>query len=215
MSSRGLAVELERRGIQDPRVLEAFAAVRRELFVPGQEHHAYADGPLPIGFGQTISQPYVVALTVQALDLRETDRVLEIGTGSGYAAAILALLAGEVDTIERIPALAAIARERLARLAPKVRVHEGDGTLGIPDRAPFDAIAVAAGAPRPPPSLLHQLALGGRLVLPTGSTDRQRLVRITRTGGDSFVEVSFGDVQFVPLVGAEGWPATPPSRRPS
>lgn len=206
MSSRGLAVDLERRGIRDARVLEAFAAVRRELFVPGQELRAYDDAPLQIGFGQTISQPYVVAITAEALDVRSTDRVLEIGTGSGYAAAILALLAHEVDTIERIPQLANAARERLSRLAPNVRVHEGDGSLGIPSRAPFDAIAVAAGAPRPPPSLLRQLAIGGRLVLPTGSANHQQLVRITRTGDETFDEVSLGDVVFVPLVGAEGWP---------
>ena len=212
MSARGLAVDLERRGIRDRRVLEAFAAVRREAFVPGQERHAYDDNPLHIGHGQTISQPYVVAVTVEALALKGHERVLEIGTGSGYAAAILAQLAGEVDTIERIAELAAIAWDRLARLAPGVRVHVGDGTLGVPSRAPFDAIAVAAGAPRPPQRLLQQLAIGGRIVLPTGGADHQQLMRITRTGADSFEELALGDVRFVPLVGADGWPSADAAR---
>ena len=206
MSARDLAVDLERRGIKDRAVLEAFASVGREAFVPGQEGNAYADMPLAIGSGQTISQPYIVALTVEALSLHGHERVLEIGTGSGYAAAILAQLVHELDTIERIPELAEAARERLARLAPNVRVHVGDGSLGVPGRAPFDAIAVAAGAPRPPPALLHQLAIGGRLVIPTGAPDQQHLLRIVRTAPERFVETDLGEVRFVPLVGAEGWP---------
>lgn len=204
MSARGLAVQLERRGIHDPRVLEAFAAVRRELFVPGQEAHAYDDNPLAIGHGQTISQPYVVALTIDALQLRGDERVLEIGAGSGYAAAVLAQLAFSVDTVERVPELADAARERLSRLAPNVRVHCGDGTLGCPEHGPYEAIAVAAGAPTPPPALLSQLAVGGRLVIPTGPAEQQRLVKITREA-EGYVTQDLGDVRFVPLIGRQGW----------
>jgi len=205
MSARGLAVALERRGIRDPRVLEAFAAVRREMFVPGQEAHAYDDNPLAIGHGQTISQPYVVAVTVEAMRLRGDERVLEIGAGSGYAAAILAQLAFSVDTVERVPELCEAARERLARLAPNVRVHCGDGTLGCPEHAPYEAIAVAAGAPGPPPALLAQLTLGGRLVIPTGPAEHQRLVVITRVDAERYDQQDLGDVRFVPLIGRQGW----------
>jgi len=200
--------QLMRRDIVDPRVLAAFGRVPRELFVPGElASQAYDDAPLPIGSGQTISQPYVVAITVQALQLRGHERVLEIGSGSGYAAAILGTLAHAVTTIERIAELAAAAAERLARLGfVNIEVQHGDGTLGWPAGAPYEAIAVAAGAPQPPPSLLSQLAVGGRLVLPHGSVEHQRLVRITRRGPDEIVEEDLGEVRFVPLVGAEGWP---------
>lgn len=200
--------QLRRRDIIDPLVLQAFARVPRNVFVP--EHlaeHAYADAPLPIGSGQTISQPYVVAMTLQALRLLGRERVLEIGTGSGYAAAILGAMVREVVTVERIEELAQTAAERLARLGfTNVHVHHADGTLGWPPNAPYEAICVAAGAPRPPPSLLDQLAVGGRLVLPHGTNEFQRLVRITRQSATSFVEQDLGDVRFVPLVGAEGWP---------
>jgi protein-L-isoaspartate(D-aspartate) O-methyltransferase len=200
--------QLARRGIRDPAVLEAFRRVPREEFVDeDQQDFAYDDGPLSIGWGQTISQPYVVAMTVQALGLRGHERVLEIGTGSGYAAAILGALAREVVTIERIPELAAIAAERLARLGfSNVVVHCADGTLGWAPDAPYEAICVAAGAPRPPRPLLDQLAIGGRLVLPHGDTRSQHLARIIRRSEDSFVEEDLGEVRFVPLVGAEGWP---------
>jgi protein-L-isoaspartate(D-aspartate) O-methyltransferase len=205
---RMVSDQLRRRDITDPLVLQAFSRVPREAFVP--EHlaeHAYDDAPLPIGNGQTISQPYVVAMTVQALRLVGRERVLEIGAGSGYAAAILGAMVREVDTVERIEELARSAAERLARLGfTNVHVHHADGTLGWAPNAPFEAIAVAAGAPRPPPSLLNQLAVGGRLVLPHGTNEFQRLVRITRTSATSFVEEDLGDVRFVPLVGAEGWP---------
>jgi protein-L-isoaspartate(D-aspartate) O-methyltransferase len=202
-----VAQHLRRRDITDPRVLAAFDRVPREEFVsPSQARHAYEDEPLSIGHGQTISQPYVVAMTVQALDLRGDERVLEIGAGSGYAAAILGELAREVHTIERIEPLAITAAERLARLGySNVYVHHGDGSLGWPAAAPYEAIAVAAGAPRPPPSLLRQLAIGGRLVLPHGDESNQRLVRITRESESEFVETDLGAVRFVPLVGAEGW----------
>lgn len=203
-----VAEQLRQRDIVDPAVLEAFAAVPREAFIdPDMDDLAYEDGPLGIGYGQTISQPYVVAMTAQALKLKRTDRVLEIGTGSGYAAAILSRLAREVHTIERIEPLADTAAMRLADLGyENVFVHVGDGTLGWPEAAPYDAIAVAAGAPRPPPSLLQQLTIGGRIVLPHGTESMQRLVRITRKSQTEFVEENLGDVRFVPLVGAEGWP---------
>jgi protein-L-isoaspartate(D-aspartate) O-methyltransferase len=199
---------LRRRGITDPLVLSAFARVPREEFVPLDfVPQAYDDAPLPIGNGQTISQPYVVAITVQALGLSGREHVLEIGAGSGYAAAILGAIAREVDTVERIDELADSARDRLARLGfTNVHVHHGDGTLGWPPGAPYEAICVAAGAPAPPPSLLEQLAIGGRLVIPHGPPDHQRLVRITRRSEDDFLEEDLGDVRFVPLVGAEGWP---------
>jgi protein-L-isoaspartate(D-aspartate) O-methyltransferase len=198
---------LARRDIRDPRVLDAFLRVPREEFVaPDWRDHAYDDSPLEIGYGQTISQPYVVAITVQALELKGHECVLEIGAGSGYAAAILGELAREVHTIERIGELATIARERLARLGyTNVHVHEADGTLGWAAAAPYEAIAVAAGAPEPPPSLLRQLSIGGRMVLPLGEQNTQRLVRIVRTSETDFVETNLGDVRFVPLVGAEGW----------
>ncbi|HEX7836246.1 MAG TPA: protein-L-isoaspartate(D-aspartate) O-methyltransferase [Kofleriaceae bacterium] len=200
--------QLRRRNIVDPHVLAAFGTIARELFVPGELGlHAYDDAPLPIGAGQTISQPYVVAVTAQALELRGQERVLEIGTGSGYAAAILGSLAREVETVERIEALAVAAAERLTRLGfTNVHVHHGDGSLGWPPGAPYEAIAVAASAPAPPRSLLDQLAVGGRLVLPHGEADRQRLVRITRRGPDQLDEEDLGEVRFVPLVGEEGWP---------
>jgi len=207
---------LRRRGIEDPLVVSAFARVPREAFVPPDMiDRAYDDAPLPIGSGQTISQPYVVAMTVQALGLHGPERVLEIGTGSGYAAAILGAIVREVDTVERIEELATTAAERLARLGfHNVHVHHADGTLGWPAGAPYEAIAVAAGAPRPPPTLLDQLAVGGRMVLPFGDVEQQRLVRITRRSATSFYEEDLGDVRFVPLVGAEGWPDREPPASP-
>ncbi len=206
---RMVSEHLRRRDIVDPAVLAAFAHVRREDFVPEKlGDQAYDDIALPISNGQTISQPYVVAMTVQALHLRGHERVLEIGTGSGYAAAVLASLAREVVTVERIPELALGAAERLARLGfENVRVHHGDGTLGWPVGAPYEAICVAAGAPKPPPALLEQLAIGGRLVIPHGDADNQRLVRITRNDERTYAEQELGHVRFVPLVGEQGWPA--------
>jgi protein-L-isoaspartate(D-aspartate) O-methyltransferase len=210
--ARMVGDQLRRRDIVDPVVLAAFARVPREAFVTEElADQAYDDAPLPIGNGQTISQPYVVAMTVQALGLAGHERVLEIGTGSGYAAAILGAIVREVDTVERLVELATVATERLARLGfANVHVHCADGTLGWPPGAPYEAICVAAGAPKPPPSLLQQLAIGGRLVLPHGGNDHQRLVRITRRADKAFVEEDLGEVRFVPLVGAEGWPEKPP-----
>lgn len=199
--------QLAERGIGDRRVLEAFRAVPRHEFVPPDAiTQAYDDHPLSIGDGQTISQPLVVAITVDKLQLAGHERVLEIGTGSGYAAAILGRLAREVVTVERIERLARSAAERFARLGvTNITVHCADGTLGWPASAPYEAICVAAGAPHPPPALLAQLAIGGRLVLPAGPLELQRLIRITRTE-TGFVEEDLGAVRFVPLVGEAGWP---------
>lgn len=204
-----VAEQLARRGISDPAVLAAFRAVPREAFVaPGDAAHAYDDAPLEIGHGQTISQPYVVALMAELLHLGPDERLLEIGAGSGYAAAIFARLVREVHTVERIPAFARAAEDRLARLGiERVHVHEADGSLGWPPAAPYDAIAVAAAAPRPPRPLLDQLAPGGRLVVPVGDDRYQRLVRVRRCGPDAFEHDDLGPVMFVPLLGAEGWTA--------
>jgi len=209
MARRGLAEHLAGEGIHDAEVLRAVREVPREAFLPRQlREFAYKDAPLPIGEDQTISQPLIVALMAQAARLGPSHKVLEVGTGSGYAAAIFARIADEVYSIERLPGLGEAARERLAELGyDNVHVRVGDGTLGWPEAAPFDAILVAAGGPDPPPSLMDQLAPGGRLVIPVGDTPReQRLVCIERRG-DRFVRSDLGAVRFVPLVGEEGWSA--------
>lgn len=198
--------QLRARGIGDERVLAAMAAVPRELFVPPElADSAYVDGALPIGHGQTISQPYVVAAMCELLGLAGSERVLDVGTGSGYAAAVLAELAADVVSIERVPELAAAAREALAAAGyERVEVRVGDGSLGAPDRAPFDAIAVAAASPVLPEALFAQLADGGRIVLPLGTREQQRLVLVVRTP-DGPVERASTPVRFVPLLGAEGF----------
>jgi protein-L-isoaspartate(D-aspartate) O-methyltransferase len=196
------------RGVRDPRVLAAMRAVPREAFVPaGLRAQAYDDRPLPIDAGQTISQPYIVALMAEALRLGGDERVLEIGTGSGYAAAVLSHLAARVDTVERVAELAESAADRLAQLqVAHVHVHRGDGTLGWPDGAPYDAIVVTAGGPQVPPALRAQLAPGGRLVMPVGGSRHwQDLVRVTRLGAEDFRTESLCDVSFVPLLGQQGW----------
>ena len=201
--------QLAARGIADLRVLRAFSLVPREDFVPrALAPFAYRDAPLPIGDGQTISQPYIVALTVEALQLQGDEHVLEVGTGSGYAAAILSRLAKEVFTIERLGSLAEQARQRLSRLGYlNVTVVEGDGTLGLPDFAPYDAIAVAAAGPEVPRALLEQLAPGGRLVIPIGPDEgNQLLVRVVRDRSGQFHQETLTEVRFVPLIGAQGWP---------
>src|SRR5688500_5505885 len=212
--------QVERRGIHDPRVLAAMRRVPREAFVdPAMREYAYEDSPLPIEAGQTISQPYIVALMVEAAELEPGDRVLEIGAGSGYAAAVMAAIADEVYAIERQPALAAQARDRFERLGyANIRLREGDGTRGWPDAAPFDAILAAAGGPEVPYVLLQQLAIGGRLVMPVGEQSQQRLVKVVRTSEHTFeTRPSLGDVRFVPLIGQHGWrddrPVHAPARR--
>ncbi|RMF09356.1 MAG: protein-L-isoaspartate(D-aspartate) O-methyltransferase [Alphaproteobacteria bacterium] len=199
--------QLAARDITDQRVLAAMAAVPRELFVPDSlRHQAYTDGPLPIGEGQTISQPYIVAFMAQALDLAPQDRVLEVGTGSGYGAAVLALMAAEVITIERHRTLAERARATLREAGiENVTVITGDGSRGYSEKAPYDGIIVTAGGPRIPDSLRKQLASGGRLVMPVGSSRTlQTLVRLRRTES-GFQEEPLVAVRFVPLVGKEGW----------
>ena len=199
--------QLAGRGIRDPRVLVAMGRVPRELFVPPEARRsAYRDQALPIGLGQTISQPHMVAATCDLLGLVGDERVLDVGTGSGYAAAVLAELAAEVVTIERLPELAERARKALvAGGYERVDVRVGDGSKGVPDRAPFDAIAVAAAAPRLPPSLYEQLASGGRIVLPVGALHNQRLVLVVRTPSGPSERRSLA-CRYVPLVGAEGFP---------
>jgi len=196
------------RGVRDRRVLDALLAVPREAFLPERLHEfAYNDTALPIEEQQTISQPYIVALMAEALEIGPDDQVLEVGAGSGYAAAVLSRIAREVYAIERHRALAELARERMQRLGyTNVHIVHGDGTLGWPEHAPYDAIAVAAGGPDVPPALRSQLASGGRLVIPIGTDPRlQELVRLRRTGPDEFKRESLGAVRFVPLVGAQGW----------
>lgn len=195
------------RGVRDPRVLAAMGTVPREAFLPPElAEYAYDDRPLPISSGQTISQPYIVAVMAEALALRPDERVLEIGTGSGYAAAVLAQVAGRVYTVERIEELATLARSRLVALGYRnVDVHLGDGTLGWREHAPYDAIVVAAGGPELPRALLDQLIVGGRLVMPVGDGRAQELVRVTRVGSDEYRRDELGAVQFVPLIGEQGW----------
>ena len=199
--------QLARRGIRDPAVMRAMRNVPRDRFVPADlVEFAYDDTPLPIEADQTISQPYIVALMADALELEPDDKALEIGTGSGYAAAILAEIAAEVFTIERHDALCTTARALLEELGYRnVHVRCGDGTRGWPEEAPFDAIAVTAGGPIVPRSLREQLAVGGRLVIPVGDSGVQRLKRVWRTGDNKFEEEDFGAVRFVPLIGEEGW----------
>jgi protein-L-isoaspartate(D-aspartate) O-methyltransferase len=200
--------QIKRRGISDPAVLAALESVPREAFLPPElAEFAYLDRALPIEKGQTISQPYIVALMTEALQLKPQDRVLEVGTGSGYAAAILAKVARDVYTIERHAELAEQAARRLREQSiDNVHVLHGDGTLGWPDHAPYDAIVVAAGGPDVPRPLLDQLAIGGRLVIPVGEEKTlQSLVRVTRTGANEYHRDELGDVQFVPLVGSGGW----------
>jgi protein-L-isoaspartate(D-aspartate) O-methyltransferase len=198
--------QIARRGIRDPRVLEAMRKVPRWRFVPPAERgRAYYDGALPIGHGQTISQPYVVAFMTQALSLTGSERVLEIGTGSGYQAAILAELAHEVYSVERVAALADRARDLLTALGcSNLQVRVADGTLGWPEEAPFDAILVTAGSPQVPEPLQEQLAEGGRLVIPVGPRWSQEVTRVTRRGS-RFVEEKLMGVMFVPLLGEHGW----------
>lgn len=206
--ARMVETQLRARGVRDARVLAAMGEVPRERFVPPRHHDlAYEDAPLPIEEGQTISQPYIVAYMLEAARIGASDRVLEVGAGSGYASAVLSRVAKEVYAIEWHQALANLAAARLEVLGyENVHAMHGDGTLGWPDRAPFDAIIVSAGGPDVPQPLLAQLAIGGRLVIPVGTDPRsQELLLVTRTGEHEFDRASLGSVQFVPLVGSEGW----------
>lgn len=200
--------QLVARNIDSPRLIYAFQRVPREAFVPETlSASAYDDVPLPIGNNQTISQPYIVAVMLDALQITPHDRVLEVGAGSGYAAALMSRLAREVYAIERIPELADTATERLARLDfSNVFVRQGDGSLGWPDHAPYDAILVSAGGPKAPPALLSQLAVNGRCVVPVGPDENsQELVKITREGNSVFRREVLTEVRFVPLIGEQGW----------
>lgn len=199
--------QLRRRGIRSPRLLEVLEQVPRHLFVPEDlAAHAYEDRALAIGSGQTISQPYMVAAMTEALELTGSERVLEVGAGSGYQAAVLAALASEVVTIERNESLANAARERLAGLGyQNVRIKIADGTLGCSEEAPFHAALVAAAAPSIPPPLVEQLAENGRLVLPVGDAEKQMLLRIRKSAGGEVVQETLFACQFVPLRGRYGW----------
>lgn len=203
-----LVAQLASEGIRSPAVLRAIGEVPREEFIAASlARFAYADSPLPIGQGQTISQPYVVALMTEAIEPTRDDRVLEVGTGSGYAAAVLSRIAGEVFTVERHADLAREAEARFRRLGyGNIRVYVGDGTLGWPEHAPYNGIVVTAGGPHIPTRLLEQLAVGGRLVIPVGPTqDLQELIRVRRTGDEKLKRENLGSVRFVPLVGEAGW----------
>jgi protein-L-isoaspartate(D-aspartate) O-methyltransferase len=200
-----VAKQLRQRGITNARVLAAMSSVRREEFVPAElRERAYEDAPLPIGEDQTISQPYIVAAMTAALRLGGGERVLEVGSGCGYQAAVLACLAREVFAIEWRVKLATEASERLQRLRFSVSLHHGDGTLGLPRHAPFDAILVAAAAPAVPAPLLEQLSEGGRMVVPVGDIKNQELRLIERVHG-TFRTIMLESCRFVPLVGAHGW----------
>jgi len=203
---RRLIEELQAKGIRDLAVLKAFDEVPRHEFVPsGLRHRAYEDAPMPIGHGQTVSQPWVHAKYLELLELTGNERVLEIGTGSGFQSALLTKLAGQVFSIERIPELAELARDALRRCGIEHVVQRvGDGTLGWPEYAPFDAILVGAASPDVPQPLLDQLALGGQLLIPVGDRDMQHLLRIRRSE-DGFDHTQLDAMRFVPLIGEHGF----------
>jgi len=200
--------QLRRRGITEPEILDAFRAVPREAFVGGEHAHlAYCDHPLPIEAGQTISQPYIVALMIQAAAIRQGDKVLEVGSGSGYAAAVIGRIANKVVGIERQHELVEVARERLRRLGfGNVEIVEGDGTKGWAAEAPYDAILAAASGSHVPGSLIDQLAASGRLVMPVGDPGSvQKLLKVTKRPDGKVQQTELCEVRFVPLIGEEGW----------
>lgn len=199
---------LQRRGIAEKPIVDAFLAVPREEFVsPEYAHLAYGDHPLPIEAGQTISQPYIVALMIQAAGIKSGDTVLEVGAGSGYAAAVISRIAGKVIAIERQHDLVEVARQRLERLGySNVEIVEGDGTRGCPEHAPFDAILAAASGSHVPQPWIEQLADGGRIVMPVGEPSWvQELIKVTRGPDCKLIQENLGGVRFVPLIGEEGW----------
>ncbi len=199
--------QIARRGVNDPAVLSAMGQVPRHLFVPAElVRDAYGDYPLPIGEGQTISQPYIVALMTQAAQLDPESKVLEIGTGSGYAAAVLSRIAREVYSIERVHPLVERAKHALKEAGyTNVRIFEGDGSLGLPEQAPFDAIIVTAGAPVVPQSFLSQLNVGGRVIIPVGDALSQQLLRLKKLPNNTYAQEVLELVRFVPLIGEQGW----------
>ena len=208
LRERMVREQIEARGLKDPALLTALREVPREQFVsPLQRAWAYGDYPLPIEAGQTISQPYIVALMIDAAGVREGDRVLEVGSGSGYAAAVISRIAAHVVGIERQAELVVIARERMARLGyGNVEIVEGDGSVGWSKGAPYDAILAAASGSHVPQPLIDQLALGGRLVMPVGGTGQvQHLVKATKQEDGTIQQSDLGAVRFVPLIGEEGW----------
>ena len=208
LRERMVREQIEARGLKDPALLTALREVPREQFVsPLQRAWAYGDYPLPIEAGQTISQPYIVALMIDAAGVREGDRVLEVGSGSGYAAAVMSRIAAHVVGIERQAELVVIARERMARLGyGNVEIVEGDGSVGWSRGAPYDAILAAASGSHVPQPLIDQLALGGRLVMPVGGTGEvQHLVKATKEEDGTIQQSDLGAVRFVPLIGEEGW----------
>ncbi len=202
--------QLEKRGIRDPRVLQAMRNVPRHLFVPPQfQNKAYEDGPLPIGSGQTISQPFIVASMIELVEPQPAFRVLEVGVGSGYSAAVLSHLVAQVYGVERDSTLLAQTEAKFKEMGlSNIQVKLGDGTLGWEDESPFDAILVAAGSPRIPSSLLAQLKVGGVLVIPVGNRDEQNLIRVVKRSKNGYQEKTLYPVRFVPLIGKEGWPGT-------
>jgi len=199
---------LKRRGIKEAHIADAFLAVPREVFIsPEYEHMAYGDHPLPIEAGQTISQPYIVALTIQAAEIAPGDNVLEVGAGSGYAAAVISRIAARVTAIERQHDLVEVARDRLKRLGyDNVEIIEGDGTKGCPDQAPFDAIVAAASGSHVPKAFIEQLSPGGRIVMPVGDPGWvQQLIKVTKQEDGTIKQENLGEVRFVPLIGEQGW----------
>jgi len=199
--------QLEKRGIHNPWVLQAMLDIPRHFFLPDSQHmKAYDDSPLPIGQDQTISQPYIVAAMIELIEPDPSHRVLEVGVGSGYSVAVLRRIVQEVYGIERNPVLLEEAKRRIERLGlGHVNLKEGDGTLGWPEAAPFDAILVTAGSPRVPEALLRQLKEGGSLVIPLGNREEQKLLRILKKPGGHLQEKELFPVRFVPLIGADGW----------
>ncbi len=200
-------VQIVRHGLRDKDVLQAMQSVPREAFVElGFEEFAYEDRPLPIGDGQTISQPYIVALIIEAAELGPRDRVLEVGAGFGYAAAVASRIAEKVYAIERHPSLSDAAQRRFKRLGyGNIKLRVGDGTRGWPEVAPFDVILVSAGSPGVPRAFREQLTIGGRLVIPVGDAHEQRLLKLTRRGERDYEKEECGAVRFVPLIGEQGW----------